>query len=131
MPTFPTLNQRGDKRTQRINDSPEIDVKHPPPILFRRIKKPPGNSNPGIGHDNVRHPVLNENMLSKPLHPSTVSNINLKRRSPNLRSSPRSSIKINVDTENVDPMRPKLESGSPPNPTPSPGNKSKLPTQVA
>lgn len=74
--------------------------------------------------------MLGENVLSKPLHAGTVSNINLKSGSPSLGSSPLSGSKVNVNTKHITPMRPNRESGSPPNPTPSPSDKSQLPPQL-
>lgn len=130
VPTFPTRDERRNKRTQSVDDSPKVDVKHPPPVLLRGVEKPPGDSDPGIGHDDVRHPVLSEHMLSEPPHAGTVSNINEKSSTPDLGSSPLSSREVDVSTKHITPLRPKSESGGPPNPTPSPGDKCKLPSQL-
>lgn len=129
MPTLPTRHKRRKKSPKRIDNPPEVDVKHPPPVLLGGIKKPSSNSNPSIGHHNVRHPMLSKHVLGKAPGSLPISNIKLKRTPPNKASSPRGSVKVNINTKHLTPMRGNSDGGSPPNPTTSPGNKRQLPTQ--
>jgi hypothetical protein len=116
MPTLATLNQRGNKRKQDIKNTPKVDVKHP--------------ADPSISNDNVRHPVLNENVLSQPLNTRAVGNVNLKSGPPNLSRGPPSVFKGGINTKQITPKLPKSKSDGPPNPTPSSGDKNKLPLEL-
>jgi hypothetical protein len=127
MPTLSPLHQRGHKGTQSIDNPPQVDVKHPPPVLLRRVKKTPSNSHPSISHDNVRNPMLSKNVLSNLPHSHPIPDIKPKSTPPNLPSSSLSRREVNVNTKHLTPQRGKRDGGSPPNPTTGPSNNSQLP----
>lgn len=130
MPTLPPRNERRHEGPQRVDHTPEVDVQDPLPVLLTGVEKGPGDANPSVGHHEIRHPVLSKHMLSKPSGGSAIGHIKLKREpgSSQLNSSLLSSIKVNVNTQDVDTLTAKLKRGSPPNSTTSTGNEGQLPT---
>lgn len=128
VPTLPTPNHSGKKRTKRMHNPQQVDVDNPPPILLRRVEEGPRDSDPRIGNYNVDNPMLGKNVPGQPLPSQAIGNVELKRTPTHVLSRPSSQTKIQVDTKNLGPLLSERESGSPPNPTTGPGNKRKPPT---
>ena len=66
-------------------------------------------------------------MRGKLLRGSPIGHIKLKRSPANLAGSPSGGLEVKIHTQNQSPPPSKRESGSPPNPTPSPGNQRQPP----
>lgn len=128
VPTLPTFNHPGNKRTQSVDNSPEVDVKHPPPVVLTGLKKSPSNSNPSIGHNKVGNPMLSMDVISNLPNSIPIRNVQLKSIPTHLRRGTKGSLKVNINTQHATPLRSKRDGGSASNPTTSPGNESKLPT---